>query len=83
MEQVEGRAGWGEERGTGCSDAGVMRQVAGDEAGPGRELGHLPRIPQQVQNYMAACLSGRSQLTKPYRDPGNSPRLLPAQRWLP
>ena len=57
--------------------------MAGDEAGPGRGLGHRPRIPQQVQNYMAASLSGRSQLTKPHRALGNSPRLLPAQKWLP
>ena len=31
----------------------------------------------------AASLSGRSQLTKPHRALGNSPRLLPAQKWLP
>lgn len=57
-----------------------MRRSIWGRGWPSRELGHIPQIPWQVPNYMAAYLLGRSPLTKPHRA---SCKLLLAQGWAP
>lgn len=53
----EGRAQASRRRGKAASlTQGVMRWNIWGRGWPSRELGHLPQIPRQVQNYVAAYL---------------------------
>lgn len=48
--------------GVGVGEAGRRDRASASQQD--KELGHLPQIPQQIHSSVAACLSGRRQLTE-------------------